>query len=150
LARELERPGYCGERRGCFLAAVSAVIFWVSKIGSSPTSRLQRTAQAGFLLRWGQFGVGLARENAVKWGHAAGEVVLGVGLVFGQHLHGPPLKRSVGLFRRKGGKGKRSGRFFVVFSVSPQSGRCRVCPAAGFSVSRESWPGVGFFRAAGF
>jgi hypothetical protein len=57
--------------------------FWVSKIGSSPTSRLQRTAQAGFLLGWGQFGVGLARENAVKWGHAAGEVVLGVGLFLG-------------------------------------------------------------------
>jgi hypothetical protein len=69
--------------------------FWVSKIGSSPTSRLQRTAQAGFLLGWGQREVGLARENAVKWGHAAGEVVLGVGLVIGQHLHGPPLKRSV-------------------------------------------------------
>jgi hypothetical protein len=32
LAGELERPGYCGERRDCFLAAVSAVIFWVSKI----------------------------------------------------------------------------------------------------------------------
>jgi hypothetical protein len=64
--------------------------------GSSPTSRLQRTAQAGFLLGWGQFGVGLARENVVKWGHAVGEVVLGVGLVFGQHLHGPPLKRGVG------------------------------------------------------
>jgi hypothetical protein len=68
LAGELERPDYCGERRGCFLAAVSAVVFWVSKIGSSPTSRLQRTAQAGFLLGWGQFGVGLARENVVKLG----------------------------------------------------------------------------------
>jgi hypothetical protein len=63
--------------------------------GSSPTNRLQRTAQAGFLLGWGQREVGLARENVVKWGHAVGEVVLGVGLVFGQHLHGPPLKRGV-------------------------------------------------------
>jgi hypothetical protein len=69
--------------------------------GSSPTPRLQRTAQAGFLLGLGQIVAGLARENAVKWGHAACEAVSGVGLVIGQHLHGPPLKRGVGLFAGK-------------------------------------------------
>jgi len=133
LAGELERPGYCGERRDCFLAAVSAVIFWVSKIGSSPTSRLQRTAQAGFLLGWGQFGVGLARENAVKWGHAAGEVVLGVGLVIGQHLHGPPLKRSVGLFA---GKAKNQNEVkrkdFRVLRAPHESKRRVLRPVPGF------------------
>jgi hypothetical protein len=50
------------------LAAVSAVVFWVSKIGSSPTSRLQRTAQARLFLKSGQIGAGLGGEIGVKLG----------------------------------------------------------------------------------
>ena len=47
--------GVCG-RRGVF------------KLGYSPTSRLQRTAQARFLLRLGQIGAGLAGQIGVKLG----------------------------------------------------------------------------------
>jgi hypothetical protein len=75
---------------------VSAVVFGPAKLGHSPTSRLQWTAQARFLLGLSLVEVGLAGEIGVKSGQ-----LLPVrwcrmwGLSLGKVSTGPPLKRSV-------------------------------------------------------